>query len=70
MPDAFDCDDEVHGIDRRIASAWAALAGARAAATHSPNGETVALENMCERTVNELLERRYELVEAERIVRA
>lgn len=53
--------DELKGIDARILSAWSALAGARAAASHSPNGETLALENMCERTVNELLERRHEM---------
>lgn len=66
----FGCDDELHQLDRRIASAWAALSGARAAAWHSPNQKTCAIEDMAERTVNELLERRYELVTAEQIIRA
>lgn len=40
----------------RIASAWAALAGARSAASHSPNSDTCAIEEMCENTVNDLLD--------------
>ena len=59
--DPFDCDDELHLLDKRIASAWSALSGARASAWHSPNKDTCAIEDMCERTVNELLERRYEI---------
>lgn len=41
----------------RIASAWAALNGARASTWHSPNGDTCAVEEMCENTVNGLLEK-------------
>ena len=61
MADTFGCDDTLHHLDRRIASAWAALAGARAAAWRSPNAETCWLEDMCENTVNELLEKRHEM---------
>ena len=41
----------------RIASAWAALAGARASTWHSPNGDNCAIEEMCENTVNDLLDK-------------
>jgi hypothetical protein len=40
----------------RIASAWAALHGARQATWHSPSGDNCAVEAMCEATVNGLLE--------------
>ena len=61
MAEPFACDDELHQLDRRIASAWAALSGARAATWHSPNRDSMLVEEMCERTVNELLEKRYEM---------
>lgn len=61
-------DDLAH-LDRRIASAWAALAGARAAATHSPNADTCGLEDICENTVNALLERRHEMTASATITR-
>jgi hypothetical protein len=63
MTDSFDCDDELHLIDKRIASAWAALNGARAVTWHSPNGDSCAIEDMCERTLNELLEKRHEMTQ-------
>lgn len=62
----FDCDDPLHLLDRRIASAWSALSGARAAAWHSPNAETCAVEALCERTLDELLEKRYEMQTGQR----
>ena len=65
MPDKFDCDDPLHALDKRIASAWAALGGARAAAWHSPSGNNMLIEQMCERTLNELLEKRHEMTTAE-----
>ena len=57
----FDCDDPLYLIDRRIASAAHALHGARASCEHSPNSESELVASMCERTMNELLERRYEM---------
>ena len=42
--------------DARIASAWAALQGARAAATRCPTADTLRLEAMCERTLDDLLD--------------
>lgn len=62
--------DDLRQIDRRIASAWAALNGARAAAWHSPNADTCGLEEMCEHTVNALLEKRYEMTAGKRTVTA
>jgi hypothetical protein len=47
---------DLAALDARIHSAWAALSGARVAAQHSLNGDTCAIENLCERTLNELLE--------------
>ena len=44
-------------LEGRIASAWAALAGARASTWHSPNGDNCAIEEMCENTVNDLLDK-------------
>lgn len=58
--------DELHLLDQRIASAWAALSGARAATWHSPSANNCAIEALCERTVNELLERRHEMTEGVR----
>jgi hypothetical protein len=53
--------DTVRDLDKRITAAYHALNGARAAATHSPNRETIRLEEMCERTVNDLLDKRNEM---------
>lgn len=62
MPaDPFTCDNELHRLDARIHSAWAALNGARAVANHSPSGDNCAIENLCERVLNELLEKRHEM---------
>lgn len=44
-------------IETRIASAWAALSGARASSWHSPNADTCAIEDMCERTLDGLLDK-------------
>ena len=57
--DPFTCDDARHLLDRRIASAWAALHGARAACSHSPSADNCAVEDMCENTVNDLLDSRW-----------
>jgi hypothetical protein len=51
-------------VDKRIASAWSALSGARAASWRSPNADNILVEEMCERTLNELLEQRYEMTHA------
>lgn len=61
---------ELDDVDARIGQAWAALVGARAVCSHSPNAETCRIETLCERTVDELLERRYEMQVAERVVTA
>jgi len=53
--------DSLAHLDRRIASAMAALHGARAAATHSPNAVTCGLEDMAERAVDDLLDLRLEM---------
>ena len=53
--------DTLAHLDQRIASAWAALSGARAAAWHSPNADNLLVEQMAERAVNELLEARHEM---------
>lgn len=53
--------DTVRQLDKRIASAWAAVQGARAAARHSPNGSTVAVLDMAEHALDELLEARHEM---------
>ncbi len=57
--------DSLAHLDRRIASAWAALNGARDAASHSLNAGTCAMEQMCERALDELLEQRYEMTTAQ-----
>lgn len=44
-------------LGARILSAWRALLGARAAAEHSLNSDTCAVEDLCENTVNDLLEK-------------
>lgn len=51
-------------LDRRIASAAAALSGARAATWHSPNADNRLIEQMCEQVVDELLELRHEMTTA------
>ena len=43
-------------LPARIARHWAALCGARAVASRSPNSETLRVEERCERQVNQLLE--------------
>lgn len=53
--------DSLRTLDQRIASAWAALSGARAATWHSPDADNVLIEQMCERAVDELLEQRHEM---------
>lgn len=67
MTDNFSDLDQ---LDGDIADAWDALTHARMAYRRSPNGERLAFRDMAERTVDELLELRHELAEAERIVRA
>jgi hypothetical protein len=57
-------DEPLALVDKRIASAWAALSGARAAANHSPTGERLLVESMCERTLDELLDQRWEITHA------
>ncbi len=67
MTGPFECTDDLHRLDRRIASAWAALNGARASCWHSPNADNCAIEEMCENTVNDLLEKLWaELTPAQR----
>lgn len=53
--------DSLRTLDQRIASAWAALSGARAATWHSSNADNVLIEQMAERAVDELLEQRHEM---------
>ncbi len=50
-------------LDARIASAMAALHGARAAANHSPNAQNILVEEMCENALNELLDAKLETME-------
>jgi hypothetical protein len=49
---------DLRALDAHIAAAMAALHGARAAADHSPNGETLAAMDKAQDRVNELLDRR------------
>jgi hypothetical protein len=56
--------------DERIRQAWAALCGARAVAWRSPNAETLRVEAMCEHVVNDLLDARYRMQTAEKLVKA
>lgn len=46
-------------IDNDLGQAAAALEGARAAARHSPNGETTAAVSRAQRRVDELLDERW-----------
>ena len=48
----------LHEHDDRIASAYAALRGARAAATRSPSAHNLAIEDMCQATLDDLLDSR------------
>lgn len=48
----------VDTIDARIASAMAALHGARAAADRSPNADNLLIADMAEQVLNELLDAR------------
>jgi hypothetical protein len=50
--------DDLADLDRRIIDAMAALRSARAVVRHSPNSETQWHEEMAERTLNGLLDRR------------
>jgi hypothetical protein len=50
--------DELAVLDRRIAEAMVALRRARALSQHSANSETRWNEEMAERTLNGLLDRR------------
>lgn len=65
-----DPSDDIAAIEKRIKSAYAALRGARAVHEHSPNGETCAVEEMAEATLNGLLDRWREVRQAESIVTA
>lgn len=56
--------------DERIRQAWAALCGARAVANRTPTAETLRIEQMCERTVNDLLDTRNRMRAAEEMVTA
>jgi hypothetical protein len=51
-------DPRFEEIDRYLASAWAALCGARAVATRNPTGETLRLEGVAEDRVDWLLDKR------------
>lgn len=50
--------DTLRTLDQRIASAMAALHGARAAATRSPNASNLLLAEIAELALNELLDGR------------
>jgi len=62
--------DATAELDRRITSAMAALHGARAAAWHSPSAHNLAVEAMCEHTVDDLLDCRLAMSTADRVVTA
>jgi hypothetical protein len=62
--------DATKDLDKRISSAMAALHGARAAAWHSPSAHNIAVEAMCERTVDDLLDCRLAMGTAEKVVTA
>lgn len=47
-------------LNGRIASAMAALHGARAAVDHCPSGDNLLIADMAERAVNELLDAKLE----------
>ena len=49
--------DWLHDLHRRIVATKAALDGARAAYTHSPNGETWRVVGKVERELDRLLDR-------------
>jgi hypothetical protein len=53
-----DMADDLADLDRRITDAMTALRRARAVAQHSANGQTRWHEEMAERTLNGLLDRR------------
>jgi hypothetical protein len=53
--------DDLAELDRDIAEAWTALGSARAAYERSPNVARQTFASMAERTVDELLELRYEM---------
>lgn len=57
-------------LDGRIASAWAALQGARAAANHCPSGKNLLIEQMAENLLNSLLDDKLHEMTAARIVNA
>jgi hypothetical protein len=62
--------DATKELDKRISSAMAALHSARAAAWHSPSAHNIAVEEMCEATVNDLLDCRLAMGTAEKVVTA
>jgi hypothetical protein len=62
--------DTLADQDERIRQAWAALCGARAVATRNPSAETLRVEAICEATVDDLLDARYRMQTADRMVKA
>jgi hypothetical protein len=62
--------DPIVELDKRIAAAMAALHGARAAAWHSPNVLNVTAEELCENTLNDLLDCRLAMGTADGMVTA
>lgn len=59
--DCTDCDDALHQVDQDLHQASLALTAARHAYDRSPNVERLALQEMAERTLDELLELRHEI---------
>jgi hypothetical protein len=59
--------DDLAELDAIIASAMAALHGARAVANRSPNAETVRLEMVAAERVDFLLDKRLRLMQREAV---
>jgi hypothetical protein len=62
--------DDLAAVDKKIRATWAALCGARAVCWHSMNAETMRVEAKIETGLNELLEQRYRIQQAEAMVQA
>ncbi len=56
-----DCDDALHQVDQDLHQASLALTAARHAYHRSPNVERDTLQQMAQRTLDELLELRHQI---------